>query len=561
MNNDLDLFSIFNINKTPSDNNYYLPDEFASCFRKTGPKFSLLHVNARSLNKNFDSLKTLLLTLNNFPFSIIGVTETWLHNTSPDLFNLQNYTLIRLDREEKRGGGVAFYINEQLKFKIRKEISLKQSESLFLEIINPKIKNIIVGLIYRPPHGQTNLFCEDLDKCLHTLTGEGKQIYLMGDLNIDLLSHSSDHDTLLYTTHSNCCYPHINKPTRIDGQSSTLIDNIFSNIFDKDITSGLIFSDISDHLPIFTICKNDISIEKSAKLTMYRKETPNNIESFKSDLATEEWLDVFNELNANIAYDNFNKKLQIYYEKKFPLVSANKKSKRKMPWITKAILRSIRTRNKLYKAYLKNSTIHNKNKYKTYRNRLTNIIRTSRKMYYSDKLNTVKSNMKATWEVINDLIGKKKKTKKLPNDDFTMDDTVIKSEDVADTFNFFFVNIGPTLANKLHKPNENFTTFLPEPTNSSLFFNPTDPHEITEITKNLKSSKSQGHDRISASLLKPIICYIASHLTHIFNLSISTGKCPESLKVAKVNPVLFFIILTKSVITGLFLFFQAYPKS
>ena len=203
-----------------------------------------------------------------------------------------------------------------------------------------------------------------------------------------------------------------------------------------------------------------------------------------------------------------------------------------MPWITKAILQSIHTRNKLYKAFLTNSTIHNKNIYKTYRNKLTNIIRNSRKIYYSDKLSRVKSNMKSTWGIINNLIGKK--TEKLANDNFTLDDTVIKSEDVADTFNSYFVNVGPNLANKLNTPNENFTTFLPEPSNSSLFFNPTDPNEIT---KNLKLSKSQGHDRISAFLLKPVIHFIACPLTHIFNLSMNTGKCPQSLKIAKVNPV------------------------
>ena len=48
--------------------------------------FSLLHVNARSLNKNYDDLSTFLTTLKNFRFSVIGVTETWLHSNSPPIF-------------------------------------------------------------------------------------------------------------------------------------------------------------------------------------------------------------------------------------------------------------------------------------------------------------------------------------------------------------------------------------------------------------------------------------------------------------------------------------------
>lgn len=61
-----------------------------------------------------------------------------------------------------------------------------------------------------------------------------------------------------------------------------------------------------------------------------------------------------------------------------------------MPWITRAILKSIRTRNRLYKTYMNNPNVLNKRKYKKYRNKLTNIIRTSRKMHYSDKLYKVK---------------------------------------------------------------------------------------------------------------------------------------------------------------------------
>ena len=136
----------------------------------------------------------------------------------------------------------------------------------------------------------------------------------------------------------------------------------------------------------------DILNDKQDGSITFRKETPQNIQSFKNDLATEDWTDVYSQRNVDTAYENFNKKLQLYYDKNFPLITAKNKSKRnKMPWITKAILRSIHRRNKLYKIYLDNPTIFNSDKYKKYRNKLTSIIRTSRKMHYSEKLNSVKS--------------------------------------------------------------------------------------------------------------------------------------------------------------------------
>ena len=41
---------------------------------------------------------------------------------------------------------------------------------------------------------------------------------------------------------------------RITESSATLIDNIFTNELNIDITSGLMINDISDHLPVFCIC-------------------------------------------------------------------------------------------------------------------------------------------------------------------------------------------------------------------------------------------------------------------------------------------------------------------
>ena len=72
-------------------------------------------------------------------------------------------------------------------------------------------------------------------------------------------------------------------------------------------------------------------------------------------------------------------------------------------------------------------------------------------MYYSERLDKAKFNMKLTWGSINELIGKK--TRQLPKENMKLNDTIINPEDAARTFNSFFVNLGPNLASKLDKPN------------------------------------------------------------------------------------------------------------
>ena len=45
------------------------------------------------------------------------------------------------------------------------------------------------------------------------------------------------------------------KPTRITKTTATLIDNIFTNDNEGTHVNGILFNDLSDHLPVFTISK------------------------------------------------------------------------------------------------------------------------------------------------------------------------------------------------------------------------------------------------------------------------------------------------------------------
>ena len=56
-----------------------------------------------------------------------------------------------------------------------------------------KNKNVLVGVIYRPPGTDIKIFNECLESILTTIKSENKLSYLMGDWNINLLS-IDDHD-------------------------------------------------------------------------------------------------------------------------------------------------------------------------------------------------------------------------------------------------------------------------------------------------------------------------------------------------------------------------------
>ena len=72
------------------------------------------------------------------------------------------------------------------------------------------------------------------------------------------------------------------------------------------------------------------------------------------------------------------------------------------PWITEGIRRSIKIKNKLYHSA-------DKNKYKLYRNKITILTRISKKSYFHEYFNNNLTNMRKTWEGINNLINHKRK--------------------------------------------------------------------------------------------------------------------------------------------------------
>ena len=112
---------------------------------------SLFHINACSLNKNFDDLQH-LLSCTKTKFDIIAISETKITKqvSLSNSLNLYNYSF-EFTTTETSVGGTLLYISNYLSYKCRNDLNIyKRNElgSTFIEIINQKKSNIIVGLIY-----------------------------------------------------------------------------------------------------------------------------------------------------------------------------------------------------------------------------------------------------------------------------------------------------------------------------------------------------------------------------------------------------------------------------
>ena len=224
---------------------------------------------------------------------------------------------------------------------------------------------------------------------------ENKLCFLFGDFNINILNADSHVPTndFIDLMYSNGFYPLISKPTRITSHSATLIDNIFSNDLDNHKFSGILWSDISDHLPIFQI--TNCSLKPKTKSSVYHKRliTTDNIENFRSHLCSINW-DFSQSSSSNALYNSFMDCLYPIYETCFPvkIITVKENSKAK-PWFTSGLQNSCRRKYALYKQYCNNPTPANKAIYTKFRNKYNYLIKLCRKKYYHDKLSSICSSL------------------------------------------------------------------------------------------------------------------------------------------------------------------------
>ena len=519
---------------------YYLNDSFNQLSKETNSSFSVFHLNGCSVSKRFSTISDYISTLNH-KFSVYGFSETRFKETPLPLVHMNDYSLVHTPRTHRGGGGVAMFVSDDLHYKPRKDLQFAGDsyESIFVEISCDNDKNIIVGTIYKSPDTCCKEFLHMLDKCLDKIIAENKQIYLMGDFNFDLLNHATHKSTgdFLNIMFSHNLLPLIDKPTRITPHSATLLDNIFTNHVDNVFPSGILYYDISDHLPVFHLSNCNMK-SHSTKNIRTRKINGPSIANFAYDLSQIDWSPVYDTENGDLAYNTFHDVISNLYNKHFPLSNSIMRKKNEVPrkpWITAGLLRSINKKQRLYRRFLLKPNAVNEKHYKTYCNVLTTIMRRCKRSYYTNVFQSHRNNLAKTWRTINEILGKSR-NQPLPDHFNNHGIDITDPSDIADSFNEYFTTIGPKLANSIPHANSHHLHSCNSNISNSLFFIPTDPEEIQKVVAKLKLG-SAGLDDLNPMVFKQVIHLLALPLSHIFNMSLQSGIVPGKLKIAKVIPI------------------------
>lgn len=289
--------------------------------------------------------------------------------------------------------------------------------------------------------------------------------------------------------------------------TATIIDNILTNTSDDLIKTNILVTDITDHFPT-VLYKQLHNLKKHKnegnKYVYKRIHSDVNIDRFKNNLSCVDWNNILHGNDVNTDYTNFTRKFIEVYDECIPLkkTRTNRKKTAISPWITNGLLKSINYKNKLYKKYLMNPTEDIKQEFKTYRNKLNSLIRKCKREYYYKKFENTKNSIRKTWKTINALIGKGKSDREQCTFQTDKGDQVTDPKQIADSFNEFFVNIGPQLASKICHSGKNYFEYLKNPNVKCMFMKPVIAEEVVKIINKFDQNKSPGNDGIGNFIVK-----------------------------------------------------------
>ena len=534
---------------------YYTTDDFTNTRLATG-SLNILSLNCQSLNAKFNELQIFIEEMCHDQFGVICLQESWLaDNFEYSMFNLRNYSMIKQGKLCSEHGGLIIYVHDR--YDISAPLTLIDSVSgwkyLCIEISQkaPYPQKYVIVNVYRPPNeivDKFNIFVNEFDMFLNNLSKMNRSTYICVDFNIDLLRIHKKHNyrNFFDTVLSAGFHPKITLPTRITDTSNTLIDNILVNVIDDRHISGIMINKISDHQPIFT-CNNKLF--EQVDMTQYIEIETKSENSQKRFIEHLKNINIMNKLNMDINsdindnYEVFCKLLQSSKSEHMPIKSVkfNKYKHKKNKWISKGIIKSIEIKDKLYKLMIQHTIddveAHQyiKNTFNIYRNMLKKLIRQAKRLYYIATFARFKHNIKQTWKIIKETLNRSKRDA-LPNRFLVGEQYIDDPKEIANAFNSYFINIGPSVASHI-VTDVSYKDYLSENHTTTIKMKFVKEEAVDSIINKLKNKTSRGIDGISNQILKIAKAELLRPITFLVNQMIHTGTYPQQLKIAKVTPI------------------------
>ncbi|CAB4002993.1 Hypothetical predicted protein [Paramuricea clavata] len=499
-------------------------------------KINIAHLNICSLKKREHLIQIRLLMQEN-KFDVLAVSESWLTSSvRNEEVKIFGYSLSRLDRRGRSGGGVCAYIKSSLKKKVLRdltEISESRFHQLWLQIQHKKLKSFLLCVCYRPPDSPVSCFTNNfMDNYIKALTF-GKDIIIAGDLNCDLLKTAQEAKALNDFCHCLNLTQLIDKPTRVTSRSSTLIDVMMTSNKDLIAEIGVLETYISDHFLVY--CSLKLKLIKPHPICITARSYKHyDRNQFLCDLACIPWHENLFVENVNDKLSHFDSNFQNALARNAP-IKTMKIRHRQVPFVDNEIKELMKNRKRLHKFARLTRMPSDWEKYRALRDKVKCKLRQAEKDYVHNEIYN-NPNIASMWKVIRNCVPRKETTKPSYSGDV---------KKLANEFNTFFTSVGiNTSATALALLTEHGLPILNPPTSTEIpeidqfYFHSVSCSEISRVVMSFSSNKAPGFDKVSMAVIKDALPYILPTLTQIVNCSLETGVFPTAWKKAEVIPLL-----------------------
>ncbi|MCG7868583.1 MAG: endonuclease/exonuclease/phosphatase family protein [Candidatus Thiodiazotropha taylori] len=495
----------------------------------SGHNLSFVHYNIQSISSKLDLLHAEL-----FHFDILAFTETWLSASieTNDLM-LESYNKPeRKDRVGDHHGGVMLYVKETIFYKRREDLEIRGVENIWIELANNH-KRILFGIFYRPPNSDANYFSNIEDSLALAVDTAISDIIVTGDFNLNILSARTSRKI-----ESLCLqfsfYQSIDQPTHFTENSSSLIDLLLVSNKDHLLLSGVgdpfLNQELRYHCPIYGIFKFSKPRVKTFSRHVWYYER-GNFNLFRDKASTLDW-ESLQSNDINVYADNINTAINSMATECIPSRHVQIKPL-DPPWLTTSLKRHIRKRKRAFRKAKRTNLDSHWKKFKKLRNKVTTMIRDSKKSYYDKLADRLKSSTLSTkdwWSTLKGFINPNSNSSIPP---LEHDNKIYTDEcDKANILNKYFQS--QTL---LDETNAVPPDIAPPPLNSELNTIVFTPLEVESVLKTLTVGKASGPNGLSNRILKELSFQLSVPFCSLFNQSLQTGFLPSFYKEANVCPV------------------------
>ena len=222
----------------------------------------------------------------------------------------------------------------------------------------------------------------------------------------------------------------------------------------NDLRSTLLLDDMSDHMPSLLTLPEICPDKKGENWRLKCKFDKKAIDAIKKDLQDVDWDSMLSAKNCNDNFNLLHDYLTLSIDNHAPEKMVRLLGKKSVqPWITKGLKRCISKQHKLYElSMIRPVSPQAIATYKAYKCCLQQMIRNSKRLYYSDQCNKHRSNTKRLWQLINEIT--KKETNKTNIVEYlTIENIKVQdSKEIANAFADYFANIGKNYAESTAKP-------------------------------------------------------------------------------------------------------------